>query len=148
MISRESIIERARSFLGTPFHHQGRVKGVGVDCIGLVIGVAEELGMPYRDLIGYPRFPDGKTLCREFEKNMQRIAVESLQPGDVAAFTMGGRDRMPRHAGIVAQKNGARTMIHTWASTRCVVEHTIDEKWVRRLCAGFLYPGVEPGWRL
>ena len=39
---KKQIIQTARQWLDTPYHHQARVKGVGVDCIGLVIGVCWE----------------------------------------------------------------------------------------------------------
>ncbi len=31
----DAAIAAARTCLGTPFHHQGRAPGVGLDCIGL-----------------------------------------------------------------------------------------------------------------
>ena len=34
------IVTEARTWVRTPYHHQARLKGVGVDCAGLVIGVA------------------------------------------------------------------------------------------------------------
>ena len=149
MIKRQDIIDCARTYLGTPFHHQGRLKGTGVDCIGLITGVASEFDMPYTDLSGYPRHPQGFTLLSEFGKNMTRIELDQMQPGDVAVFTMGHKDGKPRHAGIVSYHHPSKTMamIHTWSSTRRVVEHVIDDKWLRRLYAAFLYPGVEPRWQ-
>jgi cell wall-associated NlpC family hydrolase len=40
------IVAVARSWLGTPYHHQATLKGVGCDCLGLVRGV-------YADLCGH-----------------------------------------------------------------------------------------------
>ena len=37
--TRTDVVAAAREWLGTPFHHQARLRGVGVDCVGLVIGV-------------------------------------------------------------------------------------------------------------
>jgi NlpC/P60 family putative phage cell wall peptidase len=34
--SRASILAEAREWIGTPYHHKGRVKRVGVDCGGLL----------------------------------------------------------------------------------------------------------------
>jgi len=34
-----SIIAEARSWIGTPYHHQAALKGVGYDCLGFVRGV-------------------------------------------------------------------------------------------------------------
>ncbi len=39
--SGSDVVRTARTWLGTPYHHQGRLKGVGVDCAGLLIGVAQ-----------------------------------------------------------------------------------------------------------
>jgi len=37
------IIEKAREFIDTPYEHQGRLKGIGIDCCGLImiVGVAD-----------------------------------------------------------------------------------------------------------
>ncbi|MBL0320066.1 MAG: hypothetical protein IPP74_12385 [Alphaproteobacteria bacterium] len=45
MTSNQKIISQARTWLGTPFHHQARLKGKGCDCLGLIVGVADELGL-------------------------------------------------------------------------------------------------------
>ena len=39
------IVQSARSWLGTPFHAQGRAKGIGCDCLGLLMGIARELNL-------------------------------------------------------------------------------------------------------
>ena len=35
----EAVVKEALSWLGTPYRHQGSRKGVGCDCLGLVMGV-------------------------------------------------------------------------------------------------------------
>ena len=40
---RAQITTLARGWLGTPYHHQASLKGVGTDCIGLVRGIYREL---------------------------------------------------------------------------------------------------------
>ena len=37
------IVAVARSFIGTPYRHQGSLKGIGCDCLGLIRGVWREL---------------------------------------------------------------------------------------------------------
>lgn len=45
---RLAIVEEARSWLGTPFHHHARVKGAGVDCINFPAAVySAVLGQPF-----------------------------------------------------------------------------------------------------
>lgn len=46
MVTREAIIAAARSWLGTPYHHQASLKGVGSDCLGLIRGIWRELYGP------------------------------------------------------------------------------------------------------
>lgn len=43
---RQQIVCSARKRIGTPFKHQGRKAGVGLDCIGLVVDVFKEF-YPY-----------------------------------------------------------------------------------------------------
>src|SRR5271154_4450439 len=64
MISRGAIASTAASWIGTPFVHQASLKGVGCDCVGLVAGVANDLGMPEAKAwshdvryLGYGRLP-------------------------------------------------------------------------------------------
>jgi cell wall-associated NlpC family hydrolase len=65
VIERSAIVTAARSWLGTPYRHQHRERGVGVDCAGLVIGVARQLGIVPADfdVNGYSRQPDGSLLA-------------------------------------------------------------------------------------
>jgi hypothetical protein len=39
--TRAALIAEARTWIGTPWHHQAAVKGAGCDCIGFVRGAAE-----------------------------------------------------------------------------------------------------------
>jgi len=52
---RQAIISEAASWVGTPYHHAGRVKGAGVDCLTLLACVFENAGMiPPVDIPHYP----------------------------------------------------------------------------------------------
>ncbi len=62
------VMEIARSWVGTKFHHQGRRKNVGVDCIGLIVGVAQELGLNVEDKTDYAREPKDGELKAALEK--------------------------------------------------------------------------------
>lgn len=77
------ITELARECVGTPFYHQGRVKGVGMDCAGVVAYVLDGLNLPYNDAKGYPRTPfDGMLKkCLDDEPSLHEIS--SIEPGCV-----------------------------------------------------------------
>ncbi len=133
---RKDIVDKAREFLGTPFHHQGRLKGIGLDCIGLISEVAGELGMRNEHKANYPRHPDGKTLLAGLKGNVERIEVDDAVPGDILVFWMDNNSKHPQHIGIKTDKG----LIHTCQSTGKVVEHCIDEKWAKRIVCAFKFP--------
>ena len=43
MITTQALIEEAKTWEGTKFQHQARLKGVAVDCVGLISGMVEKL---------------------------------------------------------------------------------------------------------
>jgi cell wall-associated NlpC family hydrolase len=45
MITREDIVEEARSWVGTKYHATGRLKGVGVDCAQFIYCVYNKFGL-------------------------------------------------------------------------------------------------------
>jgi NlpC/P60 family putative phage cell wall peptidase len=96
------IVKEAEEWIGTPFHWQASVKGLGCDCKGLIAGVARAVGRPeadsveafaadYSKLVPVPRLKSG--LARLFDRVAER------QPGDVLLLRMGGA---PQHLAIYA----------------------------------------------
>lgn len=59
--NRDRLRKVALSWLGTPFHAQGRVKGPsgGVSCVGLIYLMAVEIGLITADEIEFPPAPVG-----------------------------------------------------------------------------------------
>ena len=90
-VSRAQVVAEARTWLGTPWVHQHRSKGIAVDCAGLLIGVARTLGIvpPDMDVNGYARQADG-TLLAHCDRWMRRIQQADLQPGDVIELGVEG----------------------------------------------------------
>lgn len=140
MVAREKVVAAARAWLGTPFHHQGRARGVGVDCAGVIVEVARELGLADVDLRGYGRRPDSRELERLCHQQMMPIALADAAPGDVLLLMIDGA---PQHLAFQTAIGGERAMLHAYAPSRRVVEHWIDEHWAERIVAAFRLPGVE-----
>lgn len=134
-----AVVAAARLWLGTPFCHQGRRRGVGVDCVGLVIAVAHELGLSDFDITGYARRPDSDLLARLAHELMQPIDPAAARPGDVLLIAIEGR---AQHLAIRSDLAGDPAIIHAHAPRRRVVEHRIDEDWAQRILAAFRLPGV------
>lgn len=135
MIERTDIVRAARKYLGTPFHHQGRLRGIGVDCVGLLVGVAQDCGIEHVDSMAYNKRPDGKTLQREIEKSCTRIPLTEAMIGDILLFRFLGE---ATHVGIMSDKG----MIHTYQGVGRVVEHGLRPPWTNRLCGAYRFKGV------
>lgn len=143
MTSRADVIAAARQWIDTPFHHQARLKGVGVDCVGLVIGVARELGLiaPDFDVVGYPRVPDGTSLMELAATHMTPIDRAAMQPGDVVVVSF---DRDPQHLGILGDyRHGGLSIIHAAGLTGRVIETRLMFSEQMKYVAAFALPGVE-----
>lgn len=147
--TREQVCAEARSWIGTPWIHQGHRKGVGVDCGGLIGGVALALGLVERDFwtntfapfAGYARNPNGDSLARVLDAFMSRIDPDDAGPGDVAAFRFRSD---PRHVGfLVPYGGGGLALVHsTNGGERKVVEHRLDDRWRERIVLAYALPGV------
>ena len=151
IVSRASFVAEARSWIGTPFVHQHEMKGVGVDCGGLVRGVSVALGLipqNYRELVpqelrGYSRQPSGflgRDLCDIY---WRRIPVIDIQPADVVliAWDKG----IPQHGAIVGDyRHGGLSLVHSLGPSgqRGVIEHRMDREWSKRIVAAYQIPGV------
>ena len=145
MTERGDIVTEARTWTGTRYQHQQRMKGVAVDCAGLVIGVARELGLVPAtfDVNGYPRRPDGVSLVAECDRWMYRITRAEMQPGDVIVLRF---DTDPQHVGILADyRHGGLSIIHALSrgdGSGSVVEHRLDVTTLKRFVAAYRLPGV------
>lgn len=118
-VTRLEVVAAARTWLGTPYEHQHRMKGHGVDCAGLVIGVARELGLVATDfdINGYARVPDGKSLIEFCDRFMDRIPMALLLPGHVLVYQFVAK-LGPQHMGIVGDyKHGGLSIIQALGTT-------------------------------
>lgn len=131
----ETIIAAARACVGTPFRHQGRLPGVGLDCAGLGIVAAKSVGIEVKDFLGYPRNPFDGMLKKMFDeqKNLQQIGVHDAMPGDVLLLRI---NAAPQHVAILSHNN---YMIHSYQNIGRVVEQRIDELWRRKIIAVYRF---------
>jgi len=67
MVTREAIVAAARSFIGTPYHHQASCKKAGCDCLGLIRGVWRDVYGPEPEAPGqYHRSLSAKETMHEY----------------------------------------------------------------------------------
>lgn len=128
MIARDDIVAEARTWIGTRYRHQGRRKGVGVDCIGLVGGVALACGVPNAsawladpDMHNYARTPDPRMLRAACARFFDIVGLDHALPGDVLLFSL---EREPRHFALLVAPG---RIVHAYAllAARRVVEQAL-----------------------
>jgi cell wall-associated NlpC family hydrolase len=118
---RVRIVVEARAWLGTPYHHHGRVQGPqgGVDCAQLLAAVYEAVGLvPRLDLGNYS--PQWHMHHREeiFLGWLARAGAHRLpdgalpQPGDVGVWRFG---RTFSHGGVVVGTGPDAEVVHAVA---------------------------------
>jgi NlpC/P60 family putative phage cell wall peptidase len=141
------VIAEARRWIGTRWQHQGVLKGVGCDCIGLVGGVAAALGIsdawvnPEKSAAfkGYGREPQPDVLyrgCAEFLVPV--FPKEHARVGDVLLLRF---LKEPQHFAFLSQTVPGY-MIHAYAAARRVTENRIDEIWSSRIVCAYRFPGI------
>jgi NlpC/P60 family putative phage cell wall peptidase len=102
---RAAVVAEARAWIGTPFHHAGRVKGPagGVDCLMLLAEVYETAGV-----VGHlapPFYVPDWHLHRNAERYVEGLLAyarptDQPLPGDIAVFRFG---RTFSHGAIVTE---------------------------------------------
>ena len=112
MTRRSQVIAEAVTWLGTPYHHMGRVRGGGTDCLMLLAEIFASAGVIPR--IEVPFYPQDWHLHRDAERYLNGLVQYAReiagppQPGDVAVFKFG---RCFSHGAIVV---AWPRLIHAW----------------------------------
>jgi NlpC/P60 family putative phage cell wall peptidase len=136
----EAVIAAARRWLGTPYHDQASVHGIGCDCLGLARGV-------WRDVCGTEPLPIppysrdwGETGPREMLAEAARAVMIEIDPrrrdpGALILFRMRA-GAIAKHCGILVSET---RFIHAY-ERRGVIEEPLTPAWSRRIAFAFLYP--------
>lgn len=111
-IARQRVLDVARTWLHTPWHHKARVRGVGVDCAQLLIAVYAEAGL-------FAEFDPGDYAIDRMLHSSEEVfqswcecfgrPTANPQPGDVVLWRFG---RSYSHGGIVV--DWPRSVIHAF----------------------------------
>ena len=116
---RRMVLDEARSWVGTPYHNCSDIKGVGCDCIMLLVRVYTAVGLIPETTDPRPYSPDW-FMHRDEERYLNGIVdfcrkVETPQPADIALYKFG---RTVSHASIIVDDN---LMIHAHRQARMVL---------------------------
>ena len=152
------IVKATRSWIGTPYHDQASVRGVGCDCLGLLRGV-------WRDVVGPEPMPvppysrdwgeagPVEVLAEAARAAMVELDIADARTGDIILFRMRA-DAIAKHCGILSgqgrsgcshrcgrshRSGRTRRFIHAYERTG-VIEETLTPAWQRRLAYAFRFP--------
>lgn len=127
-MQREAVIHEALTWLGTPYHHHGRLKGVGVDCGQSLCAIYEAAGVTAP--IDPGTYSTAWHLHRSEELYVQwlervgAVRTDAPSAGDVALFRFG---RTFSHGGVLVNVNGQRhTVLHAYVN-QAVILTRLDE---------------------
>lgn len=131
------IIAAASECLGTPFRHQARVPGLGIDCAGLLVHCFKSLALPYHDEMGYPRSPYDGLLesILDSQPSLRRITLQEAQAGDWLVMRIRSA---PQHIALHAGERGGHPyIIHASSEHGSVVMHRLDHLWRPRVMRAY-----------
>jgi cell wall-associated NlpC family hydrolase len=99
---RAAVVAEARQWIGTPYHHMGRLKGVGCDCLTLLVEVYLRTGM-IAGPVEVPFYRPDVMLHSSVEGYLEGFLqhgheVETPLPGDTVLFRWG---KSYGHGGLV-----------------------------------------------
>jgi len=144
-VERARVVAEARSWIGTPYHHQGRVRGVACDCAMLLLEAFAGAGIVKRVDVdpytsdwhmhrGEERYLEMvERYCRRVDQDeasyLERISTDSsfcVVPGDILVWRIG---RTFSHGAIVSKWP---SIIHAYFPSQMVEEEELQR--LRALC--------------
>ncbi len=139
------LVEEAESWIDTPYHHQAKLKSVGVDCCNLIAAIAENTDLippvelkPY-SLQWHLHSKEEKMLklleeygCTKLEVDLQDI--DSWPIGSILCFKYG---RACSHLGLLLPN---QQVIHAAIDYGKVVKHYLSADMINRVGAIYSYP--------
>jgi len=136
-VTRAQVVEAARAWDGRRWRHKGRNE-YGVDCVGLPRVIARQFGLSDYDFLDYGREPDAAKFLQHFAASgCVRIDIKAARDADLIIFHQSG---YPCHVGIMATRRGVRTVIHSSASHKKVVEEDLRPD--ATVVAAYRMPGI------
>ena len=136
-----TVVAAARGWLGTPYHDQASVRGVGCDCLGLARGVWREVvGPEPLPIPPYSRDWGETGPCEVLAEGARTCMIEiepsKAGPGTLLLFRMGPR-AIAKHVGILTEPD---RFIHAYERLG-VIDESMTAPWRRRVAFAFLFPG-------
>ncbi len=136
----DRVIAAARGWLGTPYHDQASLRGVGCDCLGLARGVWRELvGDEPSPIPPYSRDWGEVGITEVLADGARQMMIEQpvadAGPGALVLFRM-RPGAIAKHVGILTTPD---RFIHAYERLG-VIEEPLTQAWRRRIAFAFIFP--------
>ncbi len=125
--------EQAKKYVGVPFRHRGRIRPNAqtghpgaLDCLGLLVVTAQDLGLEVFDKELYGREPWRDGLQKGLRQNCGEPILGPLEPDYIILMRL-HPDQEPSHVGILAPYlTCGLGIIHTYGEVGRVVFHRLN----------------------
>lgn len=134
---REILVESVRTWIDVPYRDKGRNRH-GIDCIGLLLVAAKDVGLTTYDTVDYPRRPNPRDFLRGMKSHLDRIPKSDAGHGDIMVFA---EPKSPCHVGILdVNASGTVYVIHAYALARKVIREPLTSDRRSRALMAFRLP--------
>ena len=117
------IVDAVRQCIGTRFRAQGRLKGVGLDCIGVALIAGQAAGIVAPKLPAYRLGDSEADLLDNFMRSLGLQAQTSGAPGDLWVFAPGHQRRhLAIQATLAVPQVSPISFVHAHGGIGVVVE--------------------------
>jgi NlpC/P60 family putative phage cell wall peptidase len=136
---RMHIYNTALTWLNTPYIHQARTKHIGTDCLGLILGIWQEI---YGNLPQQPpaytrswrQLDTTEPLLTAAFQHLQPVSLSSIDISDLLFFRMHAAAPV-KHIGLYMGKN---KFLHAYEKRGTILEPLVDY-WKKHLQYAFLF---------
>lgn len=123
-----SACNHAKSFINTPYVHQGRTPHSGLDCIGLITESYRYAGVNIDDLpLNYSHIPRPQTIMSNIVRYCHQVTFDSMQLGDIIVM------RLRTHPQHLCLYVGENKIVHSYMSVGGVVEHELTKNYTKKI---------------
>jgi cell wall-associated NlpC family hydrolase len=138
MVTGEDMAAKALEYVDVPFVHAGR-SWTGVDCVGLLLCVAHDLGLTEWDDVNYSTIVEVQRMRQDVERFGDPVDWQDRQVGDIILFKVAGS---AQHVAMITQLGDEPRMVHALMGVDKVVEQRIDPPWERRVVQVYRWRGI------